>query len=413
MISTFSSFPRGAFGAVAGSVALTAVSVSPAFLVGAVAVQMRSELQFDAASMGLVAAIMFGTGGLLARPAGALVQKIGSRWGTIAAAGTSTFAFLGIGMVQDRSGLAICLTVAGIGNALSQPSTNLRISLAIARSSLGLAMGIKQASIPLANLLGGLAIPGIALTMGWRWAFLLAAPLALLVALLALLSPVRPVQEPDARASEETGTPRLPLVMLSAGGGLAAGAATSLGIFFVASSVSSGINPASAGYLFALLGLLGLMSRIGLGALADRMTRVGPYWLASWLMLAGAAGFFLLAAGEPPLIIIGAVVGYFAGWAWPGLLHYGVVRDSRQSAALATGALQVGLSLGAALGPLSFGMLAAGDSYALAWTVAGSVLLSASLMVGCADRLIIRRRGASREALPRDFLPADHCADGH
>ncbi|MDP9998445.1 MFS transporter [Pseudarthrobacter sulfonivorans] len=412
MKSSYNSPRSGAFGAVAGSVALTAVSVSPVFLVGAVAVQMRSELQFDAASIGLVAAIMFGTGGLLARPAGGLVQKIGSRWGTIAAAGTSMFAFLGIGMVQDLAGLAICLAVAGIGNALSQPSTNLRISLAIARSRLGLAMGIKQASIPLANLLGGLAIPGIVLTLGWRWAFLLAVPLALLVALLALLSPVRPVQESDARAHKDPGTPRLALVMLSAGGGLAAGAATSLGIFFVASSVSSGISPASAGYLFALLGLLGLASRIGLGALADRMTRVGPYRLASWLMFAGATGFFLQAVGETPLIIIGAVVGYMAGWAWPGLLHYGVVRDSRQSAASATGALQVGLSLGAALGPLSFGMLAAANSYALAWTVAGTALLTASLLVGCADRLITGRRSPFREALPGTFVPAGHRVDG-
>ena len=53
-----------------------------------------------------------------------------------------------------------------------------------------LAFGLKQSSVPLATFLSGLAIPFVALTLGWRWAFVLAAALAaLLMASLLIFGP--------------------------------------------------------------------------------------------------------------------------------------------------------------------------------------------------------------------------------
>jgi MFS family permease len=386
--------------AVMKAVALTTVTVSPTFLIGALAVQIRDDVQLGPAGIGAAAAIMFGVGALVARPSGMVIQRAGPRRGMIAAAAVSAVALLGIATAPDFAWLAVWLAVAGIGNALGQPTTNLGISQAVAPGRLALAFGIKQASIPTATLLGGLAVPGVALLFGWRWAFAAAAVLACAVSLWAVLarSAIPSVPPNGERPRRDPGIPGSALVLLSAGGGVAAAAATTLGIFLVDSVVDSGIEPAAAGFLFSGAALLGLSSRVGLGALMDSRRHWSPYALICCLLVLGAAGFALLGLGRTWAIILGAALAYGAGWAWPGLLHYAVVRDRLNSAATATGSLQIGLSLGAAAGPLAFGILAQHTSYPVSWTAAAVGLAVAAMIIRAAHALV-RRDRRRKEAL--------------
>ena len=68
----------------------------------------------------------------------------------------------------------------------------------------GLSFGVKQAAIPVSTLLAGAAVPTVALTVGWRWAFVAAAVAALTA--LALV----PAQAPGAGRAAATGTGRGP-----------------------------------------------------------------------------------------------------------------------------------------------------------------------------------------------------------
>ena len=71
------------------------------------------------------------------------------------------------------------------GNSVCQPAINLFVSEEIAADRQGLGFGIKQSGIPAAILVSGLALPVLAMPLGWRVTFALCAlgPLAVWVAL--------------------------------------------------------------------------------------------------------------------------------------------------------------------------------------------------------------------------------------
>ena len=68
---------------------------------------------------------------------------------------------------------------------LGQLASNLTLARYVPAHRLGLSFGIKQSAIPLATLLAGAAVPAVALTVGWRWAYVIGAALALARALVA------------------------------------------------------------------------------------------------------------------------------------------------------------------------------------------------------------------------------------
>lgn len=375
------------------AVCATTLGVLPAYLLGALAVQIRADLHISPADIGVGAAILFGVTGILSRPLGLVVQKQGTTWGIICAAGLAMIALLGVGWAPSLPLLYIALAVGGVGNALAQPAANLGVSNVVSPGRLGLAFGIKQTAIPAATLLAGLAVPGIALVLGWRWVLLIAAAGAMALVLWASLIRIEKHQLSTTYGSEaDRGTPRAGLVVITIGAGLAAAAATSLGIFVVDSAVESGITPTSAGLLFAASAFLGLTIRIALGAAIDRHPKRSPYVLVANLLLGGAAGFVLLTLGEGLWFAAGSLIAYGSGWSWPGLVHFAVVRDNRRAAASATGILQTGVSLGGAAGPLLFGFLVEATSYDTAWLSAAGVAAAAAAIFHLGRRLILRSR---------------------
>jgi MFS family permease len=376
------------------AVSVTVVGVLPPFLVGALAVQLRADLDIGLGALGLATAAMFAVSGSLSRPFGALVQRVGSRRGMILAGLLSCASLAGVGLAPSYPVLVAALVVGGLGNSIAQPAANMRISELVPGRRLGLAFGIKQSSIPAATLLGGLAVPGIALVVGWRWAPGAGAALALAVACWAALS--RHTAAPrrgDGTEEIDRGLPRGGLLVLTIGGGLGAAASTSLGVFLVDSGVNAGLSPAAAGLLFAASSLLGLAVRIGVGWLADRHPRRSHYLLIANLLTGGALGYALLAAGTPAVFVAGAVVTYGAGWAWTGLFHFAIVKDNRLTAASTTGFVQTGLSLGAACGPLAFGVVAQATGYRTAWLATALLSLAAALTIRAGRRMVRRSRG--------------------
>lgn len=374
------------------AVSVTTLGVLPTFLLGALAVQIRADLDLGPAQIGLAAATLFAVSGVLARPLSKVVQRVGASRGMAISALLAAVSLVGVASAPSFEVLVLALLVGGCANAMAQPSANLSISRMIGSGRLGLAFGIKQSSIPMASLLGGLAVPGIALVYGWRLAFLIGAGAAIFVAVWAAFrrsgaAPTFAIGQPQDR-----GTPRAGLWVLTIGAGLAAAAATSIGVFLVDSAVESGTSPGSAGLLFAGAAVGGLVIRIALGAAMDRFPTRSPYVLISNLLVAGTIGYLLLAIGTPQFLLIGALLAYSGGWTWPGLLHFAVVRDNRQHAAAATGVVQTGLSLGSAGGPLLFGILVEATSYQTAWVAAAGVAVSAAITFRFGRAMIRRSR---------------------
>lgn len=382
------------------AVSVAIIGVLPPFLVGALAVQLRADLGIGLGALGLATAGLFAVSGSLSRPFGALVQRVGSRRGMMLAALLSSASLAGVGLAWSYPVLVAALVVGGVGNAVAQPAANMRISELVPGRRLGLAFGIKQSSVPAATLLCGLAVPGIALLIGWRWAPGVAALVAMGVA--GWASRASPLgARGDGTEESDRGLPRGGLLVLTIGAGLGAAAATSLGVFLVDSGVAAGLSHAHAGLLFAAASLLGLGGRIGLGWLADRGSWRSHYLVIANLLSCGAAGYALLSSDAPSIFILGALLAYGAGWAWTGLFHFAVVKDNRLTAASATGFVQTGLSLGAATGPLAFGAVADLTSYRAAWLATAALSLAGALAIRAGRRMVRRSRGLPMAGLAR------------
>lgn len=382
------------------AISSTTIGVLPAYLVGALAVQIRDDLDISPAEIGVGAAILFGVTAILSTPMGVMVQRRGTSWGIINASILAMLAMLGIAWAPSLPVLYCALVVGGVGNAMAQPAANLGVSAAVGRSRLGLAFGIKQTAVPAATLLSGLAVPGIALILGWRWVLVFAAAAAAALLLWAALTrghQVRPVSGSDG-SEPDRGTPRAGLVVITIGVGIAAAAATSLGIFLIDSAVQAGLSPTAAGLMFAVSAMLGLLIRIALGALMDRDSGRSPYVLVAYLLLGGAAGFVLLSVGEGPWFVVGSLLAYGAGWTWPGLVHFAVVRDNRRAAASATGILQTGVGFGGAAGPLLFGFLVQATSYGTAWLTAACAAAVSAVIFRVGRRMILKSRRLAEQS---------------
>jgi predicted MFS family arabinose efflux permease len=107
-----------------------------------------------------------------------------------------------------------------------------------------------------------------------------------------------------------------------------------------------------------------------------------PLRLVAAMLAASVAGFLLLTAGEPAVIVPAALLAGGLGWAWPGGLTLAVVQRRPQAPGWAVGVMMTGLFVGAVTGPLLTGFLADRELYEAAWIVcAGLALLAAATIV--------------------------------
>jgi MFS family permease len=377
------------------AVAVATATVLPAFLTGGLAVQVRGDMGFGEAALGLAVAVFFVASSVLSAPMGRVVERIGAHRGMRLAAAGSAATLLGVALLaRSWGGLVACLLVGGLANAVSHPATHLYLAREVPAGRQGLSFGIKQSAIPAATLLAGLAVPVVALTFGWRWAFAGGAALALVVALLA------PAGEAPAGGGRRIKEARAgdvrtaSLVLLALGIGLGSTAATPLGAFVVESSVAAGIREGNAGLLLALGSAVGIVVRVTLGHLADGMSG-GRLRLVAAMLGVGVVGFVLLATGAGSLLVIGTLLAFGAGWGWPGLFNFAVVRSNPGAPAAATGITQTGASGGAALGPLLFGVVVEASSYGVAWLACGAMALAALVAILLGRRMVLRDRDAA------------------
>jgi MFS family permease len=376
--------------------------VLPAFLTGGLAVQVRGELDFGAGALGLAVAAFFATSSLASALMGSLVERIGSHRGMRLAAVGSATSLLGVSLFAGSwEGLVTCLVLGGLANAVAHPATHLSLAREVPAGRQGFSFGIKQAAIPTATLLAGLAVPGIAITFGWRWAFAGGAALALAVALFVPAGTARALRQPKQTREKDVRTGSL--VLLALGIGLGSTAATPLGAFIVESSVAAGMRVGSGGLLLALGSAFGIAVRVAFGHLADGMTG-GRLRLVAAMLGFGVVGFVLLATGMSSLLVVGTLLAFGAGWGWPGLFNFAVVLINPRAPAAATGITQTGASAGAALGPLVFGLVVeASSSYGVAWLVSGAVALAALATVLVGRRMVLHDRAvipATGAAIP-------------
>lgn len=363
----------------------------PVFLVGGLAVQVRRDLGFGDAALGAAVSTAFLVGALAAPFAGRLTDRLGARTSIALGATASLVAAAGISLVANGwPTLTLCLAVAGLGFAFMDPGLAILVTQTVPLEHQGLAFGIKEAAVPGAGLVAGLAIPSIAVTVGWRWAFALAAIPAFGLALLlggAARHDTRtrhpPPRDPTTPVSGRT--PRRLLVGIAVAAALGSGAASGVGVFLTESATANGFGESSAGLLLATGSLAGIAARIAAGVRADR--RPGSQLGLMTVMLAiGAVAMLVGAMGSAPAMVVGTIGAFAAGWGWSGLLFLTLVRISPAAPGAATGVGLAGLAVGNAAGPLGFGVIAQSASYPVAWMTAAALAGAAAAVLVVTNR---------------------------
>ena len=380
----------------------------PAFLVGSLAVFIREELVFDQAQLGLAVGAFFLASALASIPGGRLTERVGARRALLGSGAVTGVAMLGVAtLARSWTILVLWLMIAGAANGIAQPAGNLALARGVQGDRKALAFGIKQASIPAATLLSGAAVPLIGLTVGWRWAFAVGAAGALVV---ALIMPKDPYLSPivgKGRALRQGDAPVLPLAVLALAATCGAAAGTSLASFYVESAVTMGFGAGVAGAMLVIGSLSGIASRLVLGWFADRRAR-GHLMMVTVVLAFGAIGFagMAMTSALSNLLLPATILAFAAGWGWPGLFNFTVVKLNPKAPAAASAITQTGVFAGGVLGPAVFGAVAQNVSFEAAWLMAATLNL---LGAGCVvlGRHLLRAHRLREEARSQAVGPAD------
>ncbi|HZD22707.1 MAG TPA: MFS transporter, partial [Acidimicrobiia bacterium] len=321
---------------------------------------------------------------------GRIADRVGPRRSVYVGCSLCGVALLGLGLgTTEWATLVGFLCLGGVAVALTDPGLAILVSRVIPHARQGLAFGVKEASVPAATLVAGLAVPTIALTVGWRWAFLAGTlPLGLVFGLLPRLdasSHPSPDSTPTSQSADAL-PQRRALLVAAVGAALGTAAASGVGIFLTDSAVSMGLSPANAGLLLATGSLAGIVARVGSGVLADRTG--GPQFKLITVMLAvGAITMLAGGTGNTALLILGTVGAFTGGWAWTGIYFLSLVKTHPHRPGAAAGIGTAGLGLGNAAGPILFGFAAGTWSFSTAWILAALVAASAAALMATARRM--------------------------
>ncbi|MFJ5641307.1 MFS transporter [Streptomyces sp. NPDC093223] len=361
--------------------AVTVLTSLPVFLPGAANGLISAEFGWSTARMGAVLAAYW-----LASLAGAFVSKRAALppavERTLAAALGATCLGLLCAAAVPAVGLWLSSAMGGFAYGFTQPHTNALLMRRCSARLRAFAFGLKQAAVPAATLLASMAMPALAGRAGWRAVF---AGTAVLCGLSAVLMARTAAPGDRSGTARRVGGPALRgdvfLLALSGAGFFGAMVGNGLGGFLVLSLTSRGASLPVAGVVATAGAATNIAVRLIAGWLIGRVPRVA--WVALTAMFAtGAVGTALLAQGSLALAAVGALLAYGGGWGWAGLLHYviGLPYPGREQRATAYS--QMGVSLGAATGPMACGLLFTvnPDAAWTALTAAGVAALVCALL---------------------------------
>ena len=378
--------PRRPVRALVSSVSAQTGAMMPAFLTGALALQLRRDLGMSDSLLGAAVAFFFLVAAVASPHAGALTDHLGAQRSQRIANGLVAASLLGSAvLVYNYVTLLALLAVGAAGLAIAGPGTKVMVAKGVPLNRHGVAFGIQAGAVPLASLLAGLTVPTIALPFGWRWAYVVVCALPILSFVIAppVGAAVRVAQRAARRLAD---IDYRPLIMLALAAAFGSAAATTLAAFFVSAAEETGISEGLAGALLSIGSALVVAGRIYAGLNADRRG-TDPLRSVAALMAFSTLGYLLTASSSPYLMPIGALFALGAGWSWSGLMVHAVVRHYPTAPGAATGMVSGGLNVGGVVGPLAFGLIVQHVSYPV-----GFIATAASTLLGSIAAVAGRRR---------------------
>jgi sugar phosphate permease len=373
--------------------------------IAVLAPQIRAELGLTLGETGLVlAAFSIGTTSTLVLW-GLLADRYGERATLSLGLAATAAAITAAAFAQGLAWLVLLLSAAGAFSGAAVAAGGRAIMQWFPMSERGLALGIRQASVPAGGLIAALALPALG-HMGLRWAF---SSLALLCGLCAAVG-ARFLRESGPRTTalaprQAFKLPALWAISFSTALLVVGQVATlSFIVLFLHSARHFSISAAASVYAGTLV--LGIGLRILAGHWSDRIgTRVLPIrrialGVGATLMLVAVLTSMPAWVIIPALLTAGAV-----GHSWAGLpFVLAAERAGPGSSGVAIGLQQTAAGVGSIIGPIGFANLVAATSWRVGFLTASSFPLMAWLALkSLADNRSSKRLydGPSRNDIER------------
>lgn len=339
------------------------------------------DLRFEPALLGYLVMSSFGLAAVLSLWAGAFVDHIGSRNALIVLFSAIASAFTLIASVESYYGLVAATAICGVAQALANPVTNLLIAQQVLPAQKAKIVGLKQAGVQLAALFAGLVLPGIAFAYGWRTAFAMIVPVAILFGL------TTPFVTPRTHARTGKGftfSPPNSLLLRLMGIQFCVGVSLSAFVTFLPTfAIQRGMPLSLAGTLIAVFGAMGMLSRIVLTPMGAKLKDESLLLLLLIAMAACSMAVMMQADSESHWRLWAGAVGVGLTAAGTNAIAMSMlIRDAAFGpVTVASGFISVAFFGGFALGPPFYGAVSNySGSLLLGWGVLTGVLLSACVM---------------------------------
>ncbi|USQ77828.1 MFS transporter [Ornithinimicrobium cryptoxanthini] len=397
--------------------ALTVLGSLAPFLVGTQAVLVMRDLDFGAAGVGLAVSVFFGAAALVTVLSTGTFERMSRRTGRAVSGALVAIGSLAVALiVRDLPGLALAMVVLGAGNAACQGTSNKTVASMLPPHRRGLGFGIKQAAVPTAIMLGGLAVPLTTTMLGWRSTFVATGCLGILVFGYALVDAfgegvTRRQRHPPGEPREEAVRLRIrpslhtsdlsdhaplgPLALCAVAVGCASMACNFFGAYLAIWAHEAGLTIEQAGWLMACGAGTSVAVRVLSGLRADGRFG-GNMSVVATMMLGGALALFGIGA-VPELwgVILFGVLAFGVGWSWHGLMLFAVARVGRDAPTQAISVVQSGAFVGGAAGPALLGLVVEGVGFEWAWRAGGVLFVVSAALV------LLARSGFRRDLLRR------------
>lgn len=309
--------------------------------------------------------------------------------------------------------LALMLAAAGVGFPSSQVAGSHAVMGWFPAHERGVAMGVRQAGLPIGGLSAAVLLPWVAAQWGWRRALLVAAVGCALAGLVTLVG-LAPAEEPDGGGAPRGFGPFLkapvqfarsrPLVLTTLAACLLAAGQFSLTGYLPLYMVDAfGWDRQAAARLLLAVHLGGIVGRLLWGWVSDRVfhsDRVRPLAVVAAGAAACAAGLGALGVAREVPVLAGAPVALACGLTllgWNGLYVTLVSELAGTASAVMLGLSMTALYVWTMLSPAAFGWLVqqAGGRYPVAWLSVAELQLLAGAAALAVGRVAPRPRTAA------------------
>jgi MFS family permease len=388
----------GAIGALAVTLALQVFTSLAATATAVLAPVIAGDLGLSPALVGVFVGVLYAGSAAASLGAGGFIARFGAIRVSQACVVLCAVALLGVcasAAPPSASSVLLLLSpiVLGLGYGPITPASSHVLVRTAPPSRMALTFSIKQTGVPAGAALAGAMLPGLALALGWRVAFVVVALAGFAIAAGAQSSrpafdadrqPGWPLSLAGALAPLRIVMRSRALVELAAAGFAYAATQVCLASFLVVYLTETLRFPlVAAGFALTAANVGGILGRLAWGQSADRWVR--PRTMLGGLGVAAAVCAYATATmsyawAAWPVIAVCALFGATA-IGWNGVQLAQVARHAPPGqAAMVTGASGFVTFAGVVLGPPTFALLAAlTGSYRVGFVAFGSLSLTCGL----------------------------------